>query len=104
MYSMRYGTVPIVRRVGGLADTVVDLSPAANADCRPTGFVIAEHSAEALVAAVRRAIDAFRDQALWRSLMVAGMRQDVSWDRSARDYVQVYERALAKHRLAGLAR
>ena len=93
MYSMRFGTVPIVRRVGGLADTVTDATPAAKT---ATGFVIAEHSARALVEAVQRALAAFSDRALWTRLMQTGMRQDDSWSRSARAYVQLYERAFAK--------
>ena len=98
MYSMRYGTVPIVRRVGGLADTVTDVSPAARAAGTATGFTVEEHSARALVEAVSRAVAAFSDHALWSSLMRAGMRQDFSWDRSARAYVEVYERAIAARR------
>jgi starch synthase len=96
MYSMRFGTVPIVRRVGGLADTVVDVTPESSAALAATGFVFEEHSPEALVEAVRRAVTAFGDHALWAGLMRAGMRRDFSWDRSARAYVEVYERARDK--------
>lgn len=96
MYSMRFGTVPIVKRIGGLADTVIDVHPTTLASKTATGFVFGEHSASALVQAVKRAVTAFRDQALWKTLMQQGMRQDVSWDRSARAYAHVYERALAK--------
>jgi len=95
MYSMRYGTVPVVRRIGGLADTVVDVSPTASAQQTATGFVFERYVASALVEAVQRAVSAFRDQPLWTRLMRAGMRQDFSWDRSARAYVTVYEQALA---------
>jgi len=98
MYSMRFGTVPIVRRVGGLADTVIDASPATRSAGTATGFTFEEHSARALVEAVRRALAAFSDHALWTSLMRSGMRLDVSWGRSARAYVEVYARALAKRR------
>jgi len=94
MYSMRFGTVPIVKRVGGLADTVVDVTPASVAAKTATGFVFAEHSAKALVETVRRVVAAFRDHALWNGLVESGMRQDFSWSRSAHAYVQVYERAL----------
>lgn len=100
MYSMRYGTVPIVRRVGGLADTVTDVSPATMAARTATGFMVEEHSARALVEAVKRALAAFGDHALWASLMRTGMRQDWSWDRSARAYVGVYARALSTRRRA----
>ena len=96
MYSMRYGTVPIVRRVGGLADTVIDVTPATSANKTATGFMFDAYTPEALVEAVQRAVAAFRDHALWTRLMQAGMRQDFSWEQSARAYVTVYERALAK--------
>ena len=96
MYSMRFGTVPIVKRVGGLADTVVDVNPTTLAEKSATGFVFEEHSARHLVDAVKRAMTAFGDHALWTTLMQAGMRQDFSWTRSASDYVQLYERARAK--------
>ena len=98
MYSMRYGTVPIVRRVGGLADTVVDVSPATLAHGTATGVVFEEYSAVALIQAVKRAIAAFGDHQLWGKLIHAGMRQDCSWDRSAAEYVAVYQRAIAKAR------
>ncbi len=94
MYSMRYGTVPIVRRVGGLADTVVDMTPATLADRRATGFVIGQHSAAALAEAVKRAVTAYRDRGVWTDLIRIDMEQDCSWGRSAQEYVRVYERAL----------
>ncbi len=97
MYSMRFGTVPIARKVGGLADTVVDATPETLRDGTATGFVFGEHSARALVDAVTRAVRAYQDQALWTRLRQAGMQQDHSWDRSARAYVGLYERARAAH-------
>ena len=96
MYSMRFGTVPIVKRVGGLVDTVVDVTPATLAAKTATGFVFTEHTSRALIDAVARVVTAFRDHALWSTLAQTGMRQDFSWGRSARAYVEVYERALAK--------
>lgn len=96
MYSLRYGTVPIVKRVGGLADTIVDVTPETSRAKTATGFVFDGHSASALIRAVKRALAAFRDHTLWRQLMHTGMRQDFSWDHSAREYVKVYERARAK--------
>jgi starch synthase len=90
MYSLRYGTVPIVRRVGGLADTVVDYAPR-----RPkaTGFVFDEYRPEALLRTLQRALAVYQDGRKWRALQLAGMSQDHSWDRSAREYVKIYERA-----------
>ncbi|MBI4343754.1 MAG: glycogen synthase GlgA, partial [Candidatus Omnitrophica bacterium] len=96
MYSMRFGTVPIVRRVGGLADTVVDATPPACAQGGASGFVFEPYTAEALLTAVRRAATAFQDRRLWARLMQTGMQQDFSWTRSARAYERVYQRVLAK--------
>ena len=84
MYSLRYGTVPVVRAVGGLADTVKDGT---------TGFVFRDYEPAALLATLRRALDLFKSPGKWRALQRAGMRQDHSWDRSAREYVRIYERA-----------
>ena len=94
MYSLRYGTVPVVHGVGGLADTVHDSPRGA----RSTGFVFREYTASALLAALRRALAAFRDTRRWRALQAAGMRQDNSWDHSAREYVKIYRRALKTRR------
>ena len=95
MYSMRYGTVPIVRKVGGLADTVVDVSPETLRVGAATGFVFEPYTADALLQTVKRAVAAFGDHALWGSVVRHGMQQDFSWGRSAQEYVRLYERALA---------
>jgi starch synthase len=97
MYSMRYGTVPVVHGVGGLADTVVDYRPAApdRSEGGSTGFVFADYTPPALLEALHRAFTIFGDRRTWRTLQLAGMHQDFSWDRSAREYVKIYERALA---------
>ena len=93
MYSLRYGTVPLVRRVGGLADTVVDASErGADGTAIGTGFVFDDYTAEALHSALQRALGAFGDRKAWRAMQVRGMAQDHSWDRSAREYVKVYDR------------
>lgn len=86
LYSMRYGTPPIVHRTGGLADSVTD---------GQTGFVFEPPTADALLAAVRRAIDAFRDPPAWRKLQQNGMGRDFRWDASARQYLDVYHSVLA---------
>ena len=96
MYSMRYGTVPVVHGVGGLADTVVDYRPGAP---KPrgggsTGFVFSDYTPQALLEALNRAFTIFGDVRKWHALQLAGMRQDFSWDRSAREYVKIYERFL----------
>lgn len=84
MYSLRYGTVPVVRAVGGLADTV---------DAR-TGFLFEDYTPAALLDALQRALAAFRQPPKWGALQRAGMGRDFSWDRSAQEYVKIYERVL----------
>jgi starch synthase len=91
MYSLRYGTVPVVRAVGGLADTVRNYSPRSTT---ATGFVFKDYTGEALLAAIGRAIDVFRVPERWRALQAAGMREDNSWDHSAQEYVTIYGRAI----------
>jgi len=90
MYALRYGTVPVVRAVGGLADTVTDYNPQTGAG---TGFVFDEYKPEALISAVERAVELFDRRQKWTKLMKAGMRQDFSWGRSAARYVEVFEAA-----------
>jgi starch synthase len=91
LYSMRYGTVPLVRATGGLADTVVDATPEALAEGRATGFRFLAYTPEALAEAVRRALDLYRDHPdQWLQLQRAGMRQDWSWNRSAAEYERLY--------------
>ena len=97
MYSMRYGTVPVVRRTGGLADTVQDWD-----GNRGTGFVFGPATATALVASVHRALDVYGDDAQMHALRRTGMEQDFSWTRSASHYLEVYDRALARRRDAGV--
>ncbi len=91
MYSLLYGTVPIVRKTGGLADTVID------ADQFPekgNGFVFEEYKPEALFGAIQRALNAFADKERWRSIMLRGMKEDFSWERSARKYLELYDKAI----------
>jgi starch synthase len=97
MYSQRYGTPTIVRATGGLADTVVDCTPATLADGSASGFVFQEPSAQALLAALERAALAWRDRATWRTLQRNGMARDFGWEASARSYAAIYAQ-LAKNR------
>ncbi len=90
MYSMRYGTVPLVRATGGLDDTVTDY----NASGRGTGFKFKDYTATALLGSMELARAVFGNPNIWKKLQVTGMRQDFSWDRSAREYVKLYEKAL----------
>jgi starch synthase len=97
LYSLRYGTPPVVRATGGLADTVTDATPETLAAGTATGFRFAAYSAEALWEAAGRAVGLFRTQPLtWRQLMQNGMLQDWSWDRSAAEYEALYHRLLAE--------
>lgn len=89
LYGLRYGTLPVVRRVGGLADTVVDA-----ADDRATGFHFEHAAAGELAQAVRRAIAAWREPAQRRRMMSQAMAQDFSWHGPARQYLKLYEESL----------
>jgi len=89
MYSLRYGTVPVVRGVGGLADTVVDYKPGRRS---ANGFVFNDYTPAALLDALERALKLFAQPVKWRALQRAGMRLDYSWDRSAAEYVKIYRR------------
>lgn len=86
LISLRYGTIPIVRHTGGLADTIRERGPEGN------GFVFFDYSADGLLAAVERAIAAYQDRARWQDLVANAFRCDYSWDRAAANYVRLYER------------
>jgi len=92
MYALRYGTVPIVRRTGGLADTV----EAFEAPDRGTGFRFDTPDGTGLLWAVDQALAARSDTKVWAGLQARGMAKDFSWDRSAREYVELYRQAMAK--------
>src|ERR1700757_340169 len=90
IYSLRYGTVPIVRATGGLDDTIEMFDARTG---KGTGFKFVEYVGESLLLTIRVALQAYRDQASWQVLMRNGMNRDFSWNASAREYVKVYERA-----------
>jgi len=90
MYSLKYGTVPIVRATGGLDDTIEQWDPR---NGKGTGFKFMEYSGEQLLSTVRLALQTFQDQSSWQILMRNGMSRDFSWNASAREYARVYERA-----------
>ena len=90
IYSLKYGTVPIVRATGGLDDTIENWDPRAG---RGTGFKFSEYTGEALLHTVKLALKAYQDRDAWQRLMRSGMSKDFSWNASAREYVRVYERA-----------
>ena len=95
MYSLRYGTPPIVRATGGLADTVIDVSEATLADKTANGFVIAEATPHALWLALERATRCWHDRKLWQRIQQNGMRRDFSWEHAAHDYTTLYRDAIA---------
>ena len=93
MIALRYGTVPIVRKTGGLADTVMDYHPRTG---RGTGFVFDEYTSGALIRCLDRAIAVYTDVDAWHRLMQAGMKQDFSWQQSAKEYESIYRKAMRK--------
>jgi starch synthase len=95
MYSMRYGTVPVVRAVGGLVDTVRPYDPR---NASGTGFLFEPYDAAALFEALTRAIAVYHQPRIWRRLQVNGMKKDFSWGRSAAEYVKVYKGVIAARR------
>ena len=90
MYSLRYGSPPVVRDTGGLADTVVDATPRSLARDEANGFVFAEPTADALQGALQRAFELYRKPKQWMKLMKIGMQGDYGWHLSAERYLQLY--------------
>lgn len=98
LYSLKYGAVPVVRGIGGLADTVTDASPENVERGTATGFVFQDYSAEALDVALHRALATFHDRRdVWQQMVARGMTQDWSWRKSAEKYLEVYRRASERH-------
>jgi starch synthase len=90
MYSLKYGTIPIVRKTGGLADSVQMWDGSAG-----NGVVFNDYDAPAIIWAVNAALDLYRDQAVWQQMMQDGMHRDFSWERQAQEYVRMYQAMLA---------
>jgi starch synthase len=90
MYSLRYGTPPVVYKTGGLADTVNDASEAALADASATGFVFDTPDVAAFLFAIHRALALFRQPSQWRRLQQSGMTQSFDWSESAGHYLSLY--------------
>jgi starch synthase len=96
IYSLKYGTAPIVRATGGLDDTVENWNPDGN---HGTGFKFTEYTPHALIETVRWALRTYPFRESWHQLMVNGMTRDFSWDRSAEQYARVYEHVRGQRRL-----
>jgi starch synthase len=93
LYSLKYGTVPVVRTTGGLCDTVVDATSERLEAGTATGYVFVAMTADAFLEAVDRAVDLYRNHPeQWLRLVQTGMRQDWSWRRSAAEYERLYEK------------
>jgi starch synthase len=91
LYSLAYGTIPLVRSTGGLVDTVVDATPEALQAGTATGFAFRDPNSASLQAAITRALDLWTDRAAWSSLVASAMRADWTWDRVARSYLSLYD-------------
>lgn len=96
MYSLRYGTVPVVHRVGGLSDTVID--PLDGPGSRANGFCFSGAEAGAFAGALNRALGCFQDPAAWRRLQINGMGGEYSWQDRAGTYAEIYKEALTERR------
>ena len=97
MYSLRYGTVPIVRAVGGLADTVRPYNPR---NGQGTGFLFSDYEPGVMLRTIETALAAFPNKKIWTRLQKNGMRADFSWDRSAAEYVKIYARLRKRRRVS----
>ncbi|MFH1288489.1 MAG: glycogen synthase GlgA [bacterium] len=92
MYSLKYGTVPVVRATGGLDDTISDFDPVTK---KGNGFKFSEASGDALFTVLKRAVGVYKDQKMWNTLRLNGMNCNFSWGNSAREYVKLYERIMS---------
>jgi starch synthase len=92
MYSLKYGTVPIVRRTGGLADAVQLYDPESGGG---TGIVFDDYNPEAVTWAINAALDLYQDESQWLQIMRNGMARDFSWERQGAHYVELYQRMLS---------
>ncbi len=101
MYSLRYGTVPVVRKVGGLADTVEEFNPKTG---KGTGFLFEKYSGQEMLKALKKAITVYKNRKVWLKLMKNGMVKDFSWNASAKEYVKLYAKLLTKQRRARTAK
>jgi starch synthase len=96
MYSLRYGTVPIVRKTGGLADTVTNYTPLSMKEMRATGFTFIDPNSEVFLTTIMLALQVFHNKTEWKQLAVTGMAQELSWRRSAGRYIDLFRVGLQK--------
>lgn len=95
LIAMRYGTVPLVHKTGGLADTVTDVG---KKEGEGTGFTFSGYSLEALLKALRRVLDLYRNKEAWEQLMIRAMSKESSWEASAKEYLVLYGEAIEENR------
>lgn len=93
LYSLKYGTIPVVRETGGLADTIHDYDPKSGAG---TGFTFQKYDAREMLNTIIRSVKLFPDKKSWKKIQIEGMKQDYSWPQSAKKYIELYEKALMK--------
>ncbi len=91
IFSLRYGTVPVVRETGGLKDTISHYNPKTG---KGNGFTFKKHNSKEMLEAIKTAVDKFKDEKTWSKIQKNGMRADFSWDASAKKYLKLYEKAL----------
>jgi len=100
IYSLKYGTVPIVRKTGGLADTVLDWHEMAHlGKDTGTGISFMDYNTHALVSSVGRALELFQNKEIWSQIIQNGMKQDFSWSVSAKEYIELYKKAIYNRRV-----
>jgi starch synthase len=98
LYSLCYGTVPVVRATGGLADTIVGYDEQTASSGQNNGFIFQEYSSLAFSEILRQACDVYRKPEIWNRLIATGMKQDWSWNRSAKQYVELYKTTVSRFR------
>ena len=93
MYSLRYGTIPVVRATGGLDDSIEEFDPVSR---RGNGFKFGDATPAAMLGSIRKAMDAFRDRSAWLALVRNAMAGDFSWDKAAGEYLKLYAAILGR--------
>jgi starch synthase len=99
IYSLKYGTAPVVRATGGLDDTIEEWNPQQGTG---TGFKFSDKNSGALMATIERALTSFEDKVGWKRLMLNGMAQDYGWEQPAREYAAVYMEAAGKRAMRNI--
>ena len=92
MYSLKYGTIPIVRNTGGLADSIVDFATDPN---NGTGFKFYDYTSLGLLNAIETALSVYAHNIIWKQMIIRGMKQDFSWHKAANTFVELYSNAIS---------